>query len=137
MHIVLPRCRHCGSDEWDMECRLQILLIGSSKDEAGPFAREAPLDTVHEPLFHCNHCGAEADGRSANALEAIYRGRSRDRAFHLAQGLLLDQFGRAAEERSPAMVPPILRFPEHAGWTAKERNLVRGRPIFSDGHRLQ
>jgi hypothetical protein len=116
-----------------MECRLQILLIGSSKDEAGPFAREAPLDCVHEPLFRCNNCGAPADERSADALEAKYRAHSADRGFHLTQGWLLDQFGREDDERSPAIVPPILRFPENTGWTASERRIVRGRPLAMGG----
>jgi hypothetical protein len=65
----LPICKACGSDVWDMECRVQILLISSSKDEAGPFAREAPLDCVHEPLFKCNSCGNRSSSARPNWSE--------------------------------------------------------------------
>ena len=77
MNNKLPICKACGSDVWDMECRVQILLISSSKDEAGPFAREAPLDCVHEPLFKCNSCGEPADERGADSPEATYRAHER------------------------------------------------------------
>jgi hypothetical protein len=124
MDVGLPRCKDCGSDEgWEMECRLQILLYGSSKDEAGPFARETPLDSLHEPLFSCDGCGEDADEDTATTLEAIYRGHSWDRESHPAQGLLLAEFGLDPDDRSLTPVSPITRFPKNTGLTDS-----KGRP---------
>ena len=118
---ALPECESCGSTAWGLECELRILIGASSEDPAGPFRRETAVDSLHTLIFYCCDCGECASRGTAHTLAAIYRSHSDDRQYDPAQGNLLAQFGKDADEIVPVRPPAIVRRPQNSGGTSVER----------------